>query len=99
MTDETNIHTAATSEMEADDRIRLAIESIRFSCEDVSYVATALSELGIPAAAKLHAAVENTIEAVRTIRSSQRDLVYLRVAASEQSTMNMMNAVLAVLPK
>lgn len=82
-------------EFTIDHRISEALAMIRAAMSDADDVSHALSALGIPAAKHLGDAINAIADATEIIRECQSDLVMLRFNASQQSTTNMMNAVLA----
>jgi hypothetical protein len=82
-------------EMTVDRRISEALAIIRGAMGDADDVSAALSSLGIPAAKRLGQAIDAIAGAAEIIRDCQSELVMLRFDASQQSTTNMMNAVLA----
>jgi hypothetical protein len=86
---------AGNDEIAVNHRITAALGAITIATRDADDVWSALNELGIPAAKKLATALDAIGEASAEIRRCQNDLVTLRFDAANQSTTNMMNAVLA----
>jgi hypothetical protein len=83
------------SEMAIDRRMSDAVSTIHAAVNGADDVLYALNALGIPAAKRLAASLDAIIQAADLIRKCQSDLVTCRFNAAEQSTTNMMNAVLA----